>query len=233
MKISFKMYMFFSLMFLGANLVFAANIQNQPNSYIYDPLTKLVYGGISYTPDKQTKPAIVYEDMEGDKKDEMVVAMQMLPIKGDGWFQTFAFVYRTDNKGNRKVLLKTIHLGDLLGTEVGDDDQEKVSDVVDINSDGKKAVALWSTLGMHYRKLNIIGMRNGRVVQLFNGGSDDELTYEPRKNKNIITAGARDWYPPYNDIERWREDVWEWNGKKFAYSKKKSSVTVIKNGIAQ
>jgi len=211
------------MLFISSFPLSAQNVGSLPQEF---------YNRITYIPDKHTKPAIVYSDMDGDKKKEMVVTMQMLPVHG-GWFQTFAFVYRTDGKGRPKTLLKTIHLGDLLGTKTGNDDQEKVINVVDLNNDGKKAVALWSTIGMHYSKLIIIGMKNGRVIQLFNGGSDDEVIYEPRKNKNIITAGDRDWYPPYNNTDRWRKDVWEWNGVKFVYSKKKSSVTVLKNEVSQ
>jgi len=225
------MSMVISLMSLGSNL-FAANIFNQANLHSNEPFSKLVYDGVTYIPDKQTKPSVVYGDMEGDKKIKMVVAIQMLPVYKKGWFQTFAFVYGTDGKGHRNALLETIHLGDLLGAETGNDDQEKVIDVVDLNNDGKKAVALWSTSGVHYHHLIIIGMRGGKVVKLFDGGSDNQLKYIPNINKNIITAGNME-RSGSDDAEKWREDVWEWNGKKFAYSKRRSSVTALKNGVAQ
>lgn len=217
------------------------------------------YEGLVYKPSEDEKPAIVYADMDGDKIDEMVVAMQMQSFDDpsdqnydeehdrSGLSGTFAYVYRTDGKRNPTVLLHTIHLGDLLGVSI-DDDHEKIIETADLNNDGKKAVALWSTRGAHYHGLVIIGMRDGRVVSLFNGGSGNQLIYEPRKNKNIITAGdiddsvglsdaddrgdmdGRGKEDVLRDAHMWREDVWEWNGSNFVYSKKRSSLASVPSG---
>lgn len=196
---------------------------------------------VEYKPDGGKKPAIVYADMDGDKIDEMVVAVQMeafddlsgqdYPVDEEddrtGYPATFAYVYRTDGKRNPTVLLHTIHLGDLLGAWATDH-RDKVIEKVDLNNDGKMAVALWSTRGAHYHGLVIIGMRNGRVVAFFNGGSGNQLVYEPRKNKNVIIAGdAETAYGAGDAYLIWREDAWEWNGNRFAYSKAKSSVTAM------
>ena len=105
-----------------------------------------------YKPSEDVKPAIVYADMDGDKIDEMVVAMQMYSIddpsdqdypgdegrKRSGLAGIFAYVYRTDSNRNPTVLLHTIHLGELLGVSL-DDYHEKIIETVDLNNDGKKA----------------------------------------------------------------------------------------------
>jgi hypothetical protein len=181
-----------------------------------ESFTQRYKDGMVYVPDKDTKPVVIYADMDGDKKNEIIIAMQMLPVNGRGYYRTFAYVYRASGKGNPKVLLKAIPLGETLGACV-DDDHEKVIETVDLSNDGKKAVALWSTSGTHYHGLIIIGMRSGKIVTLFSGGSDNQITYEPSKNKHMISAGEIEWSERSSNIETWREEIWKWNGKEFTY----------------
>jgi len=182
------------------------------------------YDGYTYKQVDDEKPEVVYADLDGDKKDEAIVVVQMYSTDGNDYPRSFAYIYKTDENKKLTNVLRAMPLNELSGVSVDDNEaHDKIIEVMDLNNDGKKEVALWSTGGMHYHSLIIVGM----VVSLFNGGSENQIKYEPRKNKNIIIAGDIDNSDGSGNTHIWREDIWEWNGKEFVHSKEKSSLTTM------
>jgi tetratricopeptide (TPR) repeat protein len=184
--------------------------------------------GLIYVPDKDAKPVVVYADMDGDKRDEMVTAYQMHSTDDNGFPRSFAYVYTTDGKRNPMDLLQIIPLNEYLGDPVDDNEaHDKILEIIDLNNDGKKEVAIWSSGGFHYNTLFIIGMKDGMVVPIFYNGSRCPIKYEPTQNKNIISIGREDW-PKHSFAEgTYLEEIWEWNGKEFVYSKAKSTFPIL------
>ena len=223
MKTAFKIYVVFGLMFLDCNLLFAAKTET-PDNINKETFTQPNEDGLTYAPDKDKKFTVINADMNGDKKDEEVIIMQMHSTDGNDYPRTFAYVYTTDGKGDLKDRLQTIPLNEFSGISVDDNEaHNKFLDVMDLNNDGKQEVAIWSSGGRHYQTLFIIGMRNGRVIPIFDNGSRGPIEYEPSKNKSIIRIGREDW-PKHSFADgTYLEEIWEWNGKEFVYNKKKST----------
>ena len=176
----------------------------------------------AYAPRENVEPMFVSVDMDGDKKDEAVMASQMYSTDGNESPQSFAAVLTIGEDGKTKDVLKAIPLNELLGVSV-DDEHKRIIEVMDLNDDGKKEVAIWSTGGFHYHSLIIVGMRDGKVVTLFKNGSRCPVEYDPAEDKNVISVGREDW-PEHSCADgTYLEEIWIWDGKEFLYDKAKST----------
>jgi len=187
-----------------------------------DPSDQIQADGISYAPKENEEPVIVRADMDGDKKDEAIMAMQMYTVDANESPRSFASALKVGEDGKAKALLMQIPLNEFLGISV-DDNNEKTIEVMDLNDDGKTEVAIWSSGGMHYHSLIIVGMSGGKVVELFNNGSRCPVEYDPSEDKKVISVGREDW-PKHSYADgTYLEEIWTWNGKEFVYDKAKST----------
>ena len=205
------------IFFQSPQLLFAQNTA---------PFIQPCHDGYTYAPDKNTKPVVAYADMDGDKKDEAIVAMQMYSTDGNDYPRSFAYVYKTDKDGNPKDMLQTISLNELLGVSI-DAKNKNIIEVIDLNNDGKKQVAIWTIGGLHYHSVVIVGMRDGKIATLFNNGSSGQVEYEQNKNTiRIERINLNDPECAWNNM-KFLLEVWEWNGKEFEYNNGKSTSPLV------
>lgn len=100
---------------------------------------------------------------------------------------------------------------------------------VDLNSDGAKQVAVWTSGGAHYTNLNIFEYRNGKITELFSNGSACKVEANLETRRPTISVGRASRADPNWSYAFGKElwNVYSWNGKAFVFDAKKSTTKEI------
>jgi len=190
-----------------------------------DTFVQKCHDGYSYVPASNVVPTEIYVDMNGDGSKEEILGFQMRSVDDGSFPRAFVYVFTEDGE-------QTIPLNEYLGSSVSLGEvgwTERTIDVIDLNEDGKQEVVIWSSGGMHYHNVMIIGMVEGRILPLFMNGSACPIEYNVDKNVNKIKIGRADWDNPeyaYSSPDcLW--EVWEWKGQEFVYSKDESTAPLL------
>ena len=102
----------------------------------------------------------------------------------------------------------------------------------DINKDGMSEILFWSSGGAHYTSLGIYQYRKGKMKQIFSNGSACGVDFYNGSGSVTIKIGRAqlekpNWSYASGDY-LW--EVWQWDGRKFAYNKKLSTSRLIREG---
>ena len=190
-----------------------------------DTFTQECHDGHSYTPAYNVAPTVICADMNGDGSKEEILGFQMYSVDDGSFPRAFVYVFTEDGE-------QTIPLNEYLGSSVSLGEEgwtDKIIDVIDLNDDGKEEVVIWSSGGMHYHNVMIIGMSEDRIIPLFMNGTACPIEYDIDNNSGKIKIGRADWDNPeyaYSSPDcLW--EVWEWNGQEFVYSKEESTAPLL------
>lgn len=188
---------FVTSIFAEANLI-PQEIEWDGHVYTYDPYWK------EYESCK-------YGNFDGDGKNEIIVSF-MGQIEDTVIDRPFYLIYDVIN-GERK-LIKTI-IGNMYLGEVR---------IIDLEKDGQKEIAIFSSGGAHYTNLYIYRYKDGSYECIFENGSACGVEFMEKAPIPLIKLGRANW-----EKEGWcyaDEPLWEihtWDGEKFAYREEVST----------
>jgi hypothetical protein len=214
-EIHTKRAMLFILMLVVASPLYAADSALIHNANLMPKVFR--YDGKKYAVDKEGKNLAIQYGIDGKGGIDTIIGFQGRTHDSDAVPQAFLSIGKIiKDKYKQRFLI------------AGNDYFDKI-ELKDLNRDGKKEILFWTGGGAHHTNLDIYQYSQGRMKRIFSDGSACLMSIDESAAVFKVRIGREKFDDPKWSYAQGtdRFEVWEWNGKGFAYNQKASTSKLI------